>query len=225
MVALQSLAASRKTFLRLGIHKSHRSNQKEVVNTRQIAMRSKIYHAALAMVKTNEPRYVCSSENNPIMSKYIRSFPSLFTHSTTFIYVLSSIEQLPLRHLRQLLQLPLLLIRQQAIQLIETGNILRGRAHEELSQISLRLVIALSHEATADTLSVGHQVGFGGAGAEVQHGGYVLPGIVVVFVGEVGGGEGGGGVLDAGRGEELFDEDFDDFEGCGDDGVLIWVWM
>lgn len=38
-----------------------------------------------------------------------------------------------------------------------------------------------------------------------------------------GGGGAGEGARVAGCGEEFFDEDFEDFEGRGDDGVAVWV--
>lgn len=128
-----------------------------------------------------------------------------------------------LRSLRQLFQFRLLLIRQLRIKLIEPSNILRRRAHKEVRKVSLRLVVALAHEASSQTLSIGHQVRLCGTRTEVQNGWQVLPSVVVFFVCEVCGSESGGSVLDARGGEELFDEDLDYLQGGGDYGVLVRI--
>jgi hypothetical protein len=112
----------------------------------------------------------------------------------------------------QLLQFPLLLPTQRLIQAIEIRNVLPPRPNEELGQISLRLVISLSHE-TSLTFTVGHEFCFCGSETEVKGGRDVLPAVIVAFFVCVLGCclGGGGGVGYSRGGEELFDENFEDF--------------
>lgn len=129
--------------------------------------------------------------------------------------------------LRQLVELAALVVRQQAEPVLEPGDVLLRGLEEELDEERLRLVVAL---ARARRLGPAHQVGFRAGERQVDRVVVVLPAVVVVFfvgVVELGRGDGGGRVggraVARGRGE-LVDEELEDLERGGDDGVLVGGW-
>ena len=100
----------------------------------------------------------------------------------------------------------------------------RRRPLEKLHQKPLRLVVALAPTARSIFRRKSHELFSAEAAAEVdERVGFVFPVAVFgAFVGEIGG---GGGVEGrAGCGLEFDDEDFEDFEGRGDNGVLVGVY-
>jgi len=148
----------------------------------------------------------------------------LSTHCS--LTMISKPKALNLSTLCKLLQLPLLLHAQRLIQRIEFRQVLSPSSNEELRKVSLRLIIPLSREAPL-SLPIRHEFGLGASESEIQDVGVdVFPSVIVgFFVCELG----GCGCCCRGRrcvsscGGEFFDEDFEDFEGRGDDGELVRV--
>lgn len=93
-----------------------------------------------------------------------------------------------LSFLRKLVQLPLLILSKSSVQLIETGGVLTAGFDEELAQVSLSLIIFLTHEIRR-AITERHEVRFGASKTEIEGTGNVFPVIIFSFlVCEFGGG-------------------------------------